>query len=780
VSARRVRRIASGRGMSRRVQTVVIFLVLMASTAAATVGLTLLAVDSNGPFQRSFATQNGADVTAGIYASRATSGQLAATGRLPGVTRAAGPFPVASIGLDQDGYPLATVTAAGRAASGGPVDDLTLTSGRWAQRPGEIVIANDLGQGPGRHQTFQIGSEVTVTTAPGHPTLTVVGTAQSITDTAGAWVVPGEIAALRPAGAPGIEQMLYRFTAAASAPQIRADIASVTAALPTGAVAGTASWLTAESRATGTSAIYSPFVMAFAIMGLAMSVLIVANVVSGAVVAGYRQIGVLKSIGLTPAQVVTAYVARVGQPALAGCLIGVGAGDALAIPVLAQSATVYSVGRQMVPLWVDVVTPLGMFAVAVLAALLPALRAGRLSAVQAIATGQAPRQGRGHAAYRLLGRLRLPRPVSIGLAAPFARPGRAAVTCAAILFGTTAVIFAVGLDSSLAKAAAGVAVTNGPGQVLVETTGNNPAFTRGEEQKAVAAIRAQPGTAHYVAEATPTIGVDGLTKQVSAEAFQTDARWIGYEMVTGHWYDGQGQADVNTTFLTQTGLSVGDTTTVSSDGKVITARIVGEVFDPDNQPVLIAGWQTLGGVAAGLSVTQYDIDLRPGISLDSYANSLNRALGPALGTGTDRGGQFFSVARSLISILTLMIAVVAGLGVLNTVLLGARERVHDLGVLRALGMTPPQTLGMVVCWVAGPAVAAAIIAVPAATALHSATVRAMASAAHTGIPGDVVHMLGSAQLAALASSGLVIAAAGALLPGTWAARSRTAAAIRAE
>ena len=67
------------------------------------------------------------------------------------------------------------------------------------------------------------------------------------------------------------------------------------------------------------------------------------------------------------------------------------------------------------------------------AALVPALRAGRLSAAAAIAAGRAPRAGRGYAAHRLLGRLPLPRPVTIGLAAPFARPARTAVTLVAVL-----------------------------------------------------------------------------------------------------------------------------------------------------------------------------------------------------------------------------------------------------------------------------------------------------------------------------------------------------------
>jgi putative ABC transport system permease protein len=693
------------------------------------------------------------------------------------VTQAEGPFPVASATLYTGESH--TLTVAGRASASGPVDDLTLTEGRWVQRPGEIVIASDLGQGPDTQSMMPVGTKVTVTSAPGRPVLTLVGMARSITDTAGAWVVPAQAAALRAAGAPAAAQMLYRFASAGSDVQIRADVAAVKAALPAGAVTGSPSWLQAETGANGTSSVIAPFVIAFAVMGLVMSVLIVANVVSGAVVASYRRIGVLKSIGLTPAQVTIAYVTWVGVPTLVACVIGVALGNVLAAPVLGHSATLYGVGRQSVPPWVDAATPLGMFALAGLAALLPALRASRLSAVQAIATGQAPGQGRGYAAHRLLSRLRLPRPVTIGLAAPFARPARTAVTLAAIAFGATAVIFAVGLDASLARAATGTSNANGPGQVQVSTASGSP-FQGGQAGRAAAAIRAQQGTAHYVAEATPTVAVSGLTKQVNAAAFNGNAAWLGYEMVRGHWYSGPGEADVSTAFLTQTGLSVGDTTPVVLAGTTVTVKIVGEVFDPDRHPLLLASWQTLGGGAAGLTVGQYDVGLRPGADVNAYTGSLNQALGSGYAVGTSGNGQFFAIATSLIGTLTLMIAVVAGLGVLNTVLLGTRERVHDLGVFKAVGMTPRQLTGMIVCWVAGPAVAAAVIAAPAATALHSQTLHAMATAAGTEIPGSFFGVLSPADLALLALSGLVIAAAGALLPGSWAARSTAAAALRAE
>ena len=224
----------------------------------------------------------------------------------------------------------------------------------------------------------------------------------------------------------------------------------MTRVLPAGAVTGTQNYLTAKFDETGNTAPFVPFLVAFGILGLAMSVLITANVISGAVIAGYRRIGVLKSIGFTPGQVVAAYTGQVMVSAIAGCLLGVVLGNVLAVPVLGQTATVYQVGTLRVPAWVDLMVPVVMFCLVAIAAVLPALRAGRISAVQAIATGRAPSTGHGFAAHRLLGRREpLPRPVTIGLAAPFARPARTAMTMTAILLGAIAVTLAAGLGTSL-------------------------------------------------------------------------------------------------------------------------------------------------------------------------------------------------------------------------------------------------------------------------------------------------------------------------------------------
>jgi putative ABC transport system permease protein len=776
----------------RRVQTVVIGLVILVSTAASTLGLGLI-VDSNGTFQHAFAVQHGAHLAATVDSAKTTNAQLAATRRLPEVTAAAGPYPEVSV-TPRASVPglinLPTATFVGRWSPGGPLDDVTLDSGRWVQRPGEVVLSRDY-----PFATQLLGHQITVTGAPGRPTLTVVGIAKSITDSADGWVTPGEITHLRPPRVPAAAQMLYRFRSADTDAEIRADVAALTAALPAGTLAGAQSYLAIQNQQNRTISIITPFVVAFGFLGLVMSVLIVANVVNGAVVSGYRRIGVLKSIGFTPAQVVTAYTAQAGVSALAGCVIGVVAGNLLSLPLLSQTADVYGVGKLLVPPWVDAAVPAVMCVLVVVAALLPALRAGRLSAVQAIATGRAPRQGRGYAAHRLFGTLPLPRPVTMGLAVPFARPSRTAVTLVAILFGTTAVIFAAGLDSTLNKVANGqshaaseqvqIRLPGGSGSGIVKAggpAGYRPPSPAVLDGKVEAALRAQPGTLHFVGEAMPQVGVAGLTQPVSAEAFRGDASWTGYDMISGHWFRGPGQVVVNTAFLTVTGKAIGDTVTVTSGGRAIPVRIVGEAFDPQGQsPALLANWWTLGGSRAGLTITQYDVGLRPGTSPQAYLATLGPALhGLPADVSLPGSDPFIGTLEAMIATLTLLLALVAGLGVLNTVLLSTRDRVHDLGVFKAVGMTPRQTITMVVCWVAGAGLAAGIIAIPAGILLHANIIRQMAKAAGTGLPASYVNVFGAGELTLLAVSGLVIAMAGALLPASWAARSRTVSALRAE
>ena len=836
MTGRAVLTAAKGGAARRLVQTMVIFLVLTAAAAAGTLGLTL-ATNANAQFLGAFTSEHGTHLAVTVDAAKVTPAQLARTAHLPGVTRAAGPFPETAVFLaggtgsgtagrslppgvrtesppgqsprsgtssgqlphgnrpsgqpTRRGVPSLSsnplketpstgLAVVGRTSPSGPLDDIILRKGRWATRPGEIVID------PNQYGAAAIGGTVTVTSAPGKPKLTVVGLALSPTEDQEAWVVPSQLAALRAKGEPVQEQMLYTFTHAATTGQVSADLAELRAALPAGAVTNSVSWLDTESASAQIAGLNTPFVVAFAIIGLVLAVLITANVISAAVVAGYRRIGVLKSIGFTPAQVAATYLGQLGMPVLAGAIAGTVLGGWWVLPELNGGPF----AAQSVPLWINITVPLGLLALTALVALIPARRAGRLSAVAAMAAGQAPRTGHGYAAHRLAGQLALPRPVSIGLAAPFTRPARSAFTVAAVTFGLTAVVLATGLDTSLTKINAAATQPQRTADVGAGRLPGQRALTPRQQQAITAALHAQPGTLSYVGIASGHASVPGAGSQVPVTAYRGDAAGLGWDITSGTWYTGPGQVVVNTARPGTARLATGQAIRMTVGGATVTAKITGEVYAPGPLlGALLTSEQTFTSAHASLPIRLYEAMLRPGTGQQKYTTALGQALGPGFivvvqGVGVHGVGNYGLVDTSLIRLLTILVAVLAGLGVLNSVLMLTRERVHDLGIFKAVGMTPPQTITMVTCWVIAPAIAAAIIALPAGMALQNAVMHALAggqpgSVSATSI-GSLVHVYTPGGLALLALAGLVIAIAGALGPASWAAASRTTTALRAE
>jgi putative ABC transport system permease protein len=156
------------------------------------------------------------------------------------------------------------------------------------------------------------------------------------------------------------------------------------------------------------------------------------------------------------------------------------------------------------------------------------------------------------------------------------------------------------------------------------------------------------------------------------------------------------------------------------------------------------------------------------LGADAFANSLSEQ------------DNLLIVLNAMAALLTLMLVSVAGLGVLNSVVLDTRERVHDLGVCKALGMTPRQTVSLVLASVAGIGIFGGLVGVPAGFALHGFVLPEMAEAAGTGLPPSVLEVYDALELVLLGLAGVGIAVLGALLPAGWAAKARTATALRTE
>ncbi|KKD05703.1 efflux ABC transporter, permease [Streptomyces sp. WM6386] len=766
-------------------QTLVVGLATMMAVAASVLGGTLLVV-SGGPFDDAFARQHGAHLSVQFDAGKVSAGQLSKSKDADGVSSAAGPFRTATVtprsdGRDNPGWPM---TVVGRGGPGRDVDEAALLDGRWPTRSGEIVLSANSALIP------TMGMKITFPDLSGDPTLTVVGVARSVTQTADAWVVPSQMAALTVPGSGGY-QMLYRFTDAGTAAQITAGGKVVTKSLPQGAAVGEQSWLTVKKTVERDTALYVPFLMAFGALGLVMSVLIVGNVVASAVGTGTRRIGVLKAVGFTPAQVVRAYVGQALIPAAVGATLGVLAGHLLAVPVLAEAQDVYGTSSLTVAPWVDLTVLAGVLGLVVATAWASALRAGRLRTVDALAVGRSDSEGRGRWAARLAGRLPLPRPVALGLARPFARPARALAMGTAILFGTIAVTFTVGMGASLGQVMTARA-HNAADVVVPAPVPDFGPRSPGSEKKpdvdpsaVAAAIEAAPGTGRYYRATRVRATVSALTGTIEVNSFTGDASWGGYTMVSGRWIERTGEAVVPTPFLTATSTRVGDTVTLNGLAQPVTVRIVGEVFDTRNDGMQVfTDAATLKDAHPDLTETSHHIAVTPGTDATAYTDALNKDLTP-LGAGARAGGRnsgsdMVVTLNALSAILTLMLVAVAALGVLNGVLLDTRERVREIGVHKALGMTPRQTVAMVLTSVVVMGLVAGALGVPLGVALHGWVIPAMGDSVGLRLPGSVTAVYHAAELFPLTLGGLLIATLGALLPAGWAARARTATALRTE
>ena len=191
-------RTATGGLLRHKVQAVVLGMVLLVSTASATLGLTLLAA-SNGPFQHAFNAQDGAHLSLTVNPAHAGAAQLAATRTLPrghGAGRAVRP----GDGPGAMGRPALRAAHARRAVLGGRpggrrgAERRALADRAGPDRPGR----HSGGRRPGGRQQDR---RHRVAAAP--VTLTVVGFANSITYTADGWVAPAEIVCSAGAGRAG-------------------------------------------------------------------------------------------------------------------------------------------------------------------------------------------------------------------------------------------------------------------------------------------------------------------------------------------------------------------------------------------------------------------------------------------------------------------------------------------------------------------------------------------------------------------------------------------------
>jgi putative ABC transport system permease protein len=279
--------------------------------------------------------------------------------------------------------------------------------------------------------------------------------------------------------------------------------------------------------------------------------------------------------------------------------------------------------------------------------------------------------------------------------------------------------------------------------------------------------------------------VGGLTETAALYAYTGDSAHLGYELLAGRWFSGAGEAVVSPELLRLTGKSVGDTLTLTLDGKAVPVRIVGEAFTSHAEIHLdrasVSFVDSQEPTSDRPSPVTFQVGLakgaRPAQFLDSVAGGANAGLIASL-TETDQIGM--AELRIVVGTLTIALVLVAGLGIAHTVVLNTRERRRDLAIVKAVGMTPGQVVIMAVTSMAILGFIGGVLGLPGGVAAQRAVLGLIAEADKTRYPQSILDVYAPAAMAGLLLCGVLIAVLAALIPARKAARISTASALHSE
>ncbi|HAC46669.1 MAG TPA: hypothetical protein DCF65_11470 [Chloroflexi bacterium] len=759
----------------RRLQAAVIFLTVLLASATGTMALTLSS-QTRDPYQAAFEAQKGAHLQV-LFKGTTDPQLLATTPALIGASSFGGPYPATDLQF-KSGDRKFYMTTIGRDTAGGEVEVLNITSGRWARANDEIVLTRSFSE----LNHISVGDHVKVTSVRETPTLTVVGQVVDIDEGSAdlssqhAWILQAAVPALTtPASSTYV--MDYRFPGDPTSAQLRGYVDQLRASLPAGSVTASVNYFTIRSAFNITNQIVTGVLTAFSIFALAATIAIVATLVTGIVISAYREIGIMKAVGFTPAGVVGVFALQIIIPALAACLLGIPAGTLASQPLLANSS--HALGLAYVPTFsigLDLVLLAAGLLVVSVAATLPALRAGLLKPITAITNATAPRTASGRRLRGSAARLRLPRPLILGFGDAFVRPLRAILTLVTVLLGVATVVVAVGLPRSFAlinNSETGL----GNYQVVVDRSGVYP------DSEVMRILNSQPETTRVIALAGQTVTVPGLGDPVDTVVFRGDSSHFGLMVIAGRWFAAPGEVLAPRALLQDAHLKIGDSFTGSVDGQPLQLRVVGEVYAIDNfGHSLYTDLATMAAIKPAVEPFSYRVTLAPGSDVNAYVRRVAAAepdLIDARASDTSIIGPV-KIIDSVLLVLAVVLVLIGVGGVFNTLLLNTRERLHDTATLKALGMSPRQVMVMVAASAGLIALVGGLIALPFGLSLHHLLNDVISNSAGNDTPPGAYNVFNPLELLLILVLGVGVAVAAALLPGRWAARTNVVEVLHSE
>jgi putative ABC transport system permease protein len=694
---------------ARPVQAIAAVAVVAGVVAALLLSATLLEGATN-PWRGLFAQTRGAD----IWLHLEPGTRAAPLARLGGVTGIAGPYRAAPATLALGAFKApaelramsVTMPAIGR-----PL----IRSGHWLSRsaPSGVVLEASFAQAV----HVQTGTRLVLEGLDGSAVpARVIGIADTSDQgfypdqTPGlGWVQSGLLHRVEPDWQHTEEVAGLRLADPESAGFL---VQQVVTDLGSGRVISVSTWRSVQQSMARGDPLLGLLLALFGLVALGAAVLAIGNATGGRILVQWQDLAMLKTLGFTPRQVIGMLLAEHAALGLAGAAVGVAAARVLTGALLhGLPAGLLTVVSPLPAGW-SVLLVGGTEVAVLLAAALPGWRAARIGPVVAV---RPPAPG-GHLSRlsRLALLSRLPPAVVLGARAGFTRRLSAALTLGGLALPMMMITLGLGLWSTLSH------VQRDPGAIGMAA---GLTVTPGELTSA-RALRLL-NTDRQVAAVYPGAQVNALlpgeTSTVTTLAAGTSRHPYPFDVAAGRLYHAPGEAVASQGLLEAVHLGVGDFIRMPIGGVPVIFRIVGRIIEPEySGQVLAYSLDTLAQVGAVAPPVSYNLVLRPGVSPDVARSQLLRMSGDRLDVSepVNPAGQL-GIIRVMLAGLLAVLALIGLTNLLTASAVGLRDHLRDVGVLRAIGLTPRQLITTLVTRTSVLALLAACAGAGAGMALSS-------------------------------------------------------------